>query len=61
MEYAGAQLVDLFGGQGFPKIGDDGKVLVTLGSRDFFWFQVKGDWAHSGAGAASAGAGDRRG
>jgi maltose alpha-D-glucosyltransferase/alpha-amylase len=42
-EYAGAQLVDLFGGQGFPKIGDDGKVLVTLGSRDFFWFQVRGD------------------
>jgi maltose alpha-D-glucosyltransferase/alpha-amylase len=61
MEYAGAQLVDLFGGQGFPKIGDDGKVLVTLGSRDFFWFQVKGDWAHSGAGAVGVGAGERRG
>ena len=43
----GAQLVDLFGGQGFPKIGDDGKVLVTLGSRDFFWFQVKGDQAQA--------------
>jgi maltose alpha-D-glucosyltransferase / alpha-amylase len=55
MEYAGAQLVDLFGGQGFPKIGDDGKVLVTLGSRDFFWFQVRGDGAYGGA------AGDRRG
>ena len=61
LEYAGAQLVDLFGGQGFPKIGDDGKVLVTLGSRDFFWFQVRGDWAHSGAGEASGGAGERRG
>ena len=55
MDYAGAHLVDLFGGQGFPKIGDDGKVLVTLGSRDFFWFQVRGDNAFGGT------AGDRRG
>ncbi len=44
--YAGAQLVDLFGGQGFPKVGDDGRVLITLGSRDFFWLQVRGDSDH---------------
>jgi maltose alpha-D-glucosyltransferase/alpha-amylase len=60
-EYAGAQLVDLFGGQGFPKIGDDGKVLVTLGSRDFFWFQVRDDWARSRAGAGYSRIGERRG
>ncbi|WP_295697948.1 maltose alpha-D-glucosyltransferase [Lapillicoccus sp.] len=44
-EYAGARLVDLFGGQGFPKVGDDGTVLITLGSRDFFWFQLRGEAA----------------
>ena len=35
-----AQLVDLFGGSGFPKVGHDGRVTITLGSRDFFWLQV---------------------
>ena len=27
---------DLFGGSGFPDIGTDGTITVTLGSRDFF-------------------------
>ena len=44
-EYAGAPLVDLFGGQGFPAVGDDGTVVITLGSRDFFWFQLRGEAA----------------
>jgi maltose alpha-D-glucosyltransferase/alpha-amylase len=42
LELAGAELVDLFGGSGFPRIGEDGRVMVTLGSRDFFWFQLRG-------------------
>ncbi|MEP6798427.1 MAG: alpha-glucosidase C-terminal domain-containing protein, partial [Lapillicoccus sp.] len=45
-EYAGAQLLDLFGGQGFPQVGDDGRVVITLGSRDFFWLQLRGESAH---------------
>ena len=45
-EYAGAQLVDLFGGHGFPKLGDDATVVITLGSRDFFWLRVRGDSDH---------------
>ncbi len=35
--YAGAVTYDLFGGSGFPDIGDDGTLTITLGSRDFFW------------------------
>jgi len=34
---------------------------VTLGSRDFFWFQVRDDWAHSRAGAGYSRIGERRG
>jgi maltose alpha-D-glucosyltransferase/alpha-amylase len=34
------QLVDLFGGSGFPWVAADGRVTITLGSRDFFWLQV---------------------
>jgi len=41
-EHAGAQLVDLFGGHGFPKIDPGGCVLLTMGSRDFFWLRVRG-------------------
>jgi maltose alpha-D-glucosyltransferase/alpha-amylase len=33
----GAETVDLFGGVGFPDVGDDGEIHLTLGSRDFFW------------------------
>jgi maltose alpha-D-glucosyltransferase/alpha-amylase len=39
-DHAGAKLEDLFGGGGFPPVGDDGRLTVTLGSRDFFWFRV---------------------
>ncbi|ROP43841.1 maltose alpha-D-glucosyltransferase [Pseudokineococcus lusitanus] len=36
----GQDLVDLFGGSGFPRVGDDGCVPVTLGARDFLWLAV---------------------
>ncbi|MDO5629294.1 MAG: maltose alpha-D-glucosyltransferase [Mobilicoccus sp.] len=39
--FAGAQLKDLFGGTGFGKVGDDGRVTITLGSRDFFWLALQ--------------------
>ena len=31
---------DLFGGSGFPDIGADGTVTLTLGSRDFYWLAL---------------------
>ena len=39
-EFKGAQLADLFGGNGFPKVSDDGTITLTLGSRDFFWLRL---------------------
>lgn len=39
-EFKGAQLADLFGGTGFPKISDEGTITLTLGSRDFFWLRL---------------------
>src|SRR5690606_20130356 len=39
-EHDGAQLHDVFGGASFGQVGADGTVLVTLGSRDFFWMTV---------------------
>jgi maltose alpha-D-glucosyltransferase/alpha-amylase len=39
--FAGARLDDLFGGSGFPSIGDDGRLTLTLGSRDFFWLRLR--------------------
>jgi maltose alpha-D-glucosyltransferase/alpha-amylase len=39
-EFKGAQLVDLFGGSGFPKVTDEGSITLTLGSRDFFWLRL---------------------
>ena len=45
-EFAGSQLEDLFGGQGFPKIADDGTITLTLGSRDFFWLRLVPGAAH---------------
>ena len=38
---AGHQTRDLFGGSGFPDIAEDGTVMLTLGSRDFFWFALE--------------------
>jgi maltose alpha-D-glucosyltransferase/alpha-amylase len=40
--FAGRQLVDLFGGSGFPWVAQDGRVTITLGTRDFFWLQLRG-------------------
>ena len=40
--FAGRKLIDLFGGSGFPWVAADGRVTITLGSRDFFWFQLRG-------------------
>jgi len=39
-ELRGWETRDLFGGGGFPDIGDDGTVTITLGSRDFFWLAL---------------------
>jgi maltose alpha-D-glucosyltransferase/alpha-amylase len=40
-QFAGRQLVDLFGGSGFPWVAADGRVTITLGTRDFFWLQLR--------------------
>jgi maltose alpha-D-glucosyltransferase/alpha-amylase len=39
-ELKGWETRDLFGGGGFPDIGEDGTVAITLGSRDFFWLAL---------------------
>ncbi len=39
-EYAGCDLVDIFGGTGFPTVPEDGQLKVTMGTRDFFWLRV---------------------
>jgi maltose alpha-D-glucosyltransferase/alpha-amylase len=41
-DHAGASLEDLFGGTGFPPVGADGELEITMGSRDFFWLRVGG-------------------
>jgi maltose alpha-D-glucosyltransferase/alpha-amylase len=43
---SGRQLIDLFGGSGFPWVAEDGRVTLTLGSRDFFWLQLRGGEDH---------------
>ena len=43
---AGRELIDLFGGSGFPWVASDGRVTLTLGSRDFFWLRVRGGEDH---------------
>ena len=42
-QHAGRGLTDLFGGGGFPAVGDDGSLTLSLGSRDFFWLRVDPD------------------
>jgi maltose alpha-D-glucosyltransferase / alpha-amylase len=37
---AGAVIEDLFGGSGFAPVDGDGRVRLTLGSRDFFWLRL---------------------
>ena len=39
--HSGCALRDVFGGNGFPRIPDDGVLPVTLGSRDFFWLKLE--------------------
>lgn len=39
-EHAGATLTDVFGGAPFPPVGEDGDVVMTWGSRDFYWLTV---------------------
>ncbi|WP_168583510.1 maltose alpha-D-glucosyltransferase [Gephyromycinifex aptenodytis] len=39
--FAGARVKDLFGGSGFPRVGPDGRLSLTLGSRDFFWLSLQ--------------------
>lgn len=34
---AGAEVHDLFGGQGFVGVSPDGTITLTLGSRGFYW------------------------
>ncbi|CAG7845613.1 Trehalose synthase/amylase TreS [Pseudoclavibacter triregionum] len=38
--YEGCRLFDLFGGQEFPRVGEDGKVTLTFGSQTFYWLFV---------------------
>lgn len=38
---AGATLVDVFGGATVARVREDGTLTLTLGSRDFFWLQVR--------------------
>ncbi len=38
--YERAELVDVFGGTGFPAVPGDGTLEITMGSRDFFWLKV---------------------
>jgi maltose alpha-D-glucosyltransferase/alpha-amylase len=39
-QYAGWHLTDVFGGGSFPRVGDDGRVTMTWGSRDFYWLTL---------------------
>jgi len=47
----GAAVEDVFGGSGFPAVEADGSMLITMGSRDFFWLRLTGGAA--GGGSAS--------
>ena len=38
--YEGSTTFDLFGGGDFPRIGDDGKITMTLGTQSFYWLHV---------------------
>ncbi|QTE28727.1 maltose alpha-D-glucosyltransferase [Pengzhenrongella sicca] len=35
--WADAEVSDVFGGAPFPTVGASGRVVITLGSRDFYW------------------------
>jgi maltose alpha-D-glucosyltransferase/alpha-amylase len=40
-DFSGRGLRDVFGGQAFPGISDDGQLTLTLGSHDFFWLRMR--------------------
>lgn len=40
-EFGGRGLRDVFGGQTFPGIREDGSLTLTLGSHDFFWLRIR--------------------
>jgi maltose alpha-D-glucosyltransferase / alpha-amylase len=42
-DLSGHRVQDLFGGAGFPDVGTDGTLSLTLGSRDFFWLRLRPD------------------
>ena len=39
-KFAGAPLIDIFGGHGFGTVADDGTVTAMLGSRGFYWLAI---------------------
>ncbi|MGL5828369.1 MAG: alpha-glucosidase C-terminal domain-containing protein, partial [Angustibacter sp.] len=39
-EYPLAEVTDLFGGQGFSPVSDQGELFLSLGARGFLWFQL---------------------
>jgi maltose alpha-D-glucosyltransferase/alpha-amylase len=51
--HRGASLTDIFGGEGFPAVPADGKLHMTMGSRDFFWLRVSGGPTRGGGDRAS--------
>ena len=41
--FAGAKLVDIFGGSGFGAVGAGGEVNVMVGARGFYWLIIESD------------------
>ncbi|NHU85845.1 maltose alpha-D-glucosyltransferase [Kocuria sp. JC486] len=41
-EYAGRGLREVFGGETFGAVGNDGNFHVTLGTQDFYWLRLRG-------------------
>jgi maltose alpha-D-glucosyltransferase / alpha-amylase len=39
-DWAGASVSDVFGGAPFPSVSADGTLVVTLGSREFYWLAI---------------------
>nr|WP_277626718.1 maltose alpha-D-glucosyltransferase [Arsenicicoccus piscis] len=56
--FAGAVVSDLFGGQGFESVSEDGHLAITLGSRSFYWLRLSlpegGDFPRRRAAAKKA-------
>ena len=53
---AGWSLTDLFGGARFPDVGPDGTVMMTWGSRDFYWLLLTPPDGTTTRGATTGGA-----